>query len=74
MEERLRAQLGDAARGASLRRSFDGRLLGQTWETPFVEMPAGDIDAATVRAMIQAFHAEYSGATVARSASCRCRP
>jgi N-methylhydantoinase A len=60
MERRLREQIGDAAHGATLRRSFDGRLLGQTWETPFVEMPAGAIDADTVAAMIEAFHAEYA--------------
>lgn len=60
MEQRLRAQIGDAAREATLRRSFDGRLMGQTWETPFVEMPDGPIDAAAVAAMIEVFHVEYA--------------
>ena len=60
MEARLREQIGDGARDATLRRSFDGRLLGQTWETPFVEMPAGPIGEGTVSGMIEAFHAEYA--------------
>jgi N-methylhydantoinase A len=60
MEKGLREQLGTQAAGARLKRSFDGRLLGQTWETPFVEMPEGDVDADTVTRMIDAFHAEYA--------------
>jgi N-methylhydantoinase A len=60
MESGLRAQLGDGARTARVRRSFDGRLLGQTWETPFVELPDGDVDAAAIDAMIAAFHTEYA--------------
>ena len=28
-----------ARNGVAVRRSFDGRLLGQSWETPFVEVP-----------------------------------
>ena len=27
-----------------IRRSFDGRLFGQSWETPFIEVPDGPID------------------------------
>jgi N-methylhydantoinase A len=60
MERKLREAVGDAAQGATVRRSFDGRLLGQTWETPFVDVPEGPIDAATIAAMTQAFHAEYA--------------
>ena len=33
---------------SSVRRSFDGRLLGQSWETPFVDVPDGPIDGATI--------------------------
>lgn len=60
MEQRLRASLGAQGAQAAVRRSFDGRLLGQTWETPFVDLPPGPITAATVTAMIDAFHAEYA--------------
>lgn len=60
MEAKLLASVGSQAQALSLRRSFDGRLLGQTWETPFVEVPAGPITAATVTAMIQHFHEEYA--------------
>jgi N-methylhydantoinase A len=59
MEAKLRQSVGAAAATLQLRRSFDGRLLGQSWETPFVDMPAGEITAATVQAMIDNFHAEY---------------
>ena len=35
MEAGLRKRVGDVD-GVSVRRSFDGRLYGQSWETPFV--------------------------------------
>ena len=60
MEARLRRSVKSDARGVSVRRSFDGRLLGQTWETPFVEVPGGTLDAAGIGAMIEAFHVEYA--------------
>jgi N-methylhydantoinase A len=56
MERRLRARAGVDADTGSVRRSFDGRLYGQSWETPFVEVPAGEIDAET---MIARFHDAY---------------
>jgi N-methylhydantoinase A len=40
-------------------RSFDGRLFGQSWETPFVPVSAGAIDEAAVAAMIASFHDAY---------------
>jgi N-methylhydantoinase A len=52
MEARLRARAGDG----TVRRSFDGRLFGQTWETPFVEVPPGPIE---VDALIERFHDAY---------------
>lgn len=61
MEESLRARLGDDANKARFQRSFDGRLVGQTWDTPFVEVPAGTIDNAAVAAMVENFHAVYEG-------------
>lgn len=41
-------------------RTFDGRLLGQTWETPFIEVPGGAIDADAVELMIANFHTTYA--------------
>ena len=38
MEHRLRERAG---RDGEVRRSFDGRLFGQSWETPFVQVPRG---------------------------------
>ena len=43
-----------------VRRSFDGRLLGQTWETPFVPVPPGPITADSIEQLIEQFHVEYS--------------
>jgi len=47
----------------STRRSFDGRLLGQSWETPFVDVPHGPITAATVATMVDSFHDVYEQRT-----------
>lgn len=58
MERDLRQRLPVEAQ-FSLRRSFDGRLLGQSWETPFVSVPDGTLGAEGVGQMIEAFHAEY---------------
>lgn len=58
MEESLRRQASDHAAGV-LRRTFDARLVGQTWDTPFVSVPEGQIDAAAVEAMVENFHDEY---------------
>jgi len=59
MERGLRARAGAAADGATVRRSFDGRLWGQSWETPFVQVPDGPIDGDTIAGLVDAFHAEY---------------
>ena len=60
MEEKLRGRVQAAADAdVTVRRSFDGRLLGQSWETPLVEVPAGPITAATVQQMVDRFHDEY---------------
>jgi N-methylhydantoinase A len=53
MERRLRERAG---RDGEVRRSFDGRLFGQSWETPFVQIPAGPIDIA---ALVERFHETY---------------
>lgn len=58
MEEKLRARLADHGE-IEILRAFDGQLVGQTWETPFVPVPGGPIDAETIVAMIRAFHDAY---------------
>jgi N-methylhydantoinase A len=59
MERALRERVGAAANGAVVRRSLDGRLLGQSWETPFVEVGDGPITAESMPALIDAFHDAY---------------
>ena len=58
MEDKLRPRLG-AHQDIDLVRSFDGQLLGQTWETPFVPVPDGKITQATLDTMIASFHNAY---------------
>ena len=59
MEHKLRGRTPVNGGGVTVRRSFDGRLLGQSWETPLVEVPEGPITEATVQQMIERFHDEY---------------
>ena len=53
METGLRERAG---RDGAVRRSFDGRLFGQSWETPFVQVPDGPIDVAD---LVERFHETY---------------
>lgn len=57
MERELRRQADGDIR---ISRSFDARLLGQAWETPFIPAPAGPIDKAAIQSMIDNFHNEYA--------------
>lgn len=59
MEEQLRQRLADTDSAISFVRTFDGRLAGQTWETPMVAVPDGEIDSGAVGTMIANFHSEY---------------
>jgi N-methylhydantoinase A len=59
MERRLRTRAGIEQGGGTVRRSFDGRLFGQSWETPFVEVPPGPILPETIPALVERFHAAY---------------
>ncbi|WP_433503161.1 hydantoinase/oxoprolinase family protein [Pseudonocardia halophobica] len=60
MEQQLRERLPERYRDrAVLARSFDGRLYGQSWETPFVPVPEGEITADAMREMIAGFHDTY---------------
>lgn len=57
MEAQVRDRLDDSA--VTLERSFDGHLVGQSWDTPFVPVPGGTIDAAAVEKMVASFHDTY---------------
>jgi len=59
MEQSLRRHLPDGVGEVHVRRTFDGRLLGQSWDTPFIAVPDGELDAESVRRMIGSFHDEY---------------
>jgi N-methylhydantoinase A len=59
MEAGLRNRVGDVE-GVSIRRSFDGRLYGQSWETPFIAVPDGEITGETIEGMVEAFNEEYA--------------
>lgn len=58
MEEQIRERLGDGG-DVRLERSFDGHLVGQSWDTPFVPVPDGPIDVGAVAQMVAAFHDTY---------------
>ncbi|MGC4253092.1 MAG: hydantoinase/oxoprolinase family protein [Sphingobium sp.] len=58
MEAQLREGLEPGAK-VTFERSFDARLAGQSWETPFVPAPDGTIDASAIEGMISAFHDSY---------------
>ncbi|MYV97821.1 hydantoinase/oxoprolinase family protein [Streptomyces sp. SID3343] len=58
MESRLRERIGFDAT-VTFERSYDGHLVGQSWETPFVPVPGGAVDADAVDAMIASFHDTY---------------
>jgi N-methylhydantoinase A len=59
MERELRERVGAAADGVAARRSLDGRLLGQSWETPFVEVGDDPITPETMPALVERFHDAY---------------
>jgi N-methylhydantoinase A len=59
LETGLLARAGVGAGDARVLRTFDGRLLGQGWETPFVAVPAGPLGPPEIEQMVEAFHREY---------------
>lgn len=59
MEDGLIQKLGTTRDAVEIKRTFDARLLGQTWETPFVEVPGGTIDGAAIERMVESFHVAY---------------
>ncbi len=58
LEAPLRERLGTDE--VIVRRSFDGRLAGQSWETPFINVDAARLRARGPAALIDEFHAEYA--------------
>jgi N-methylhydantoinase A len=59
MEKDLLAKVSASPEDVSIKRTFDGRLLGQTWETPFIDVPGGDLGPAEIEQMIESFHIVY---------------
>lgn len=59
MESTMREKLGAEADGVAFQRSFDGQLIGQVWETPFIPAPSGRITPEAVQEMIANFHEAY---------------
>lgn len=61
MEANLVAELGARDTSFGFKRTFDGQLLGQSWETPFVPVPEGRLDADAIDRLIATFHETYKG-------------
>ncbi|KBZ61000.1 hydantoinase/oxoprolinase family protein [Mycobacterium marseillense] len=59
MEAGLLRRAGPTADQAQFIRTFDGRLVGQSWETPFVPVPDGPLTAESIGALIARFHDAY---------------
>jgi N-methylhydantoinase A len=59
MEAGLLRQAGPTADQARFVRTFDGRLVGQSWETPFVPVPDGPVTRESIGALIARFHDAY---------------
>ena len=58
MEEDLLSKVS-AREDAVVKRTFDGRLVGQTWETPFIDVPDGTLGEDQIAEMIENFHVAY---------------
>lgn len=70
MEKALLSSLSDIDRRAAVvSRSFDGRLLGQGWDMPLVDMPPGEVTSESIATMIDTFHLEYERRNGIRFAS-----
>jgi N-methylhydantoinase A len=59
MEEGLLARAGAVAGDVHFVRTFDGRLIGQSWDTPFVDVPPGPITPDAIEEMVASFHDTY---------------
>lgn len=59
LEESLLEQAKARRDEVTIVRTFDGRLVGQTWETPFVTVPNGEVGGSGIETMIGNFHRAY---------------
>jgi N-methylhydantoinase A len=59
IEEDLLQKLNQKRENVEIKRTLDARLLGQTWETPFVDVPAGTIGPDEIATMVDSFHVTY---------------
>jgi N-methylhydantoinase A len=56
----IESRLSDKAKkGAIVERTFDAMYMGQTWETPFVSIPNGEITDDTINVMVSNFNKAY---------------
>ncbi|HTR73943.1 MAG TPA: hydantoinase/oxoprolinase family protein [Solirubrobacterales bacterium] len=58
LQEAVEAQVGGDS-GAAISRSFDARMAGQAYETPFIDAPDGEIDEGAIATMVTTFHDVY---------------
>ncbi len=66
LEHDLLDRVRTPAEDVRIARTFDGRLVGQGWETPFVEAPIGAIGPEQIAAMIASFHHAYEARNAER--------
>ncbi|MQA84295.1 MAG: hydantoinase/oxoprolinase family protein [Streptosporangiales bacterium] len=59
LEESLLERINARRDEVTILRTFDGRLVGQTWDTPFVTVPNGEISVGGIETMIGNFHRAY---------------
>jgi N-methylhydantoinase A len=59
MEAQLLARVTEELSTVRIVRSFDGRLVGQNWETPFIPVPPGPLDEVSLKEMVGEFHNAY---------------
>jgi N-methylhydantoinase A len=58
MEAQLSERI-EPGTSVTFERTYDAHLVGQSWETPFVPVPDGPIDAGAIASMIASFHDTY---------------
>jgi N-methylhydantoinase A len=63
MEKKLLAYISADKQNVIIKRTFDGRLYGQTWETPFIDVPPGEISEETIGILSKNFHDVYEQRT-----------
>lgn len=59
MEDRLLRRTGLARENVRLVRTLDASLVGQTWDTPFIPVPDGEILPDVMPQLVEAFHVAY---------------